>query len=594
MATATTAGVGAQGGTVTTQAKERPGVERTLRMWAGIVLMVFVATHLINHAIGVFGVDVMEQVQHWRTWAWRTWIGTVLLYGSLAIHIVFTLRRAVSRRTLRMPLAEALQIALGLAIPLLLWRHIVDSRVMNGFAHVEDTYTNLLRYYYPEYAWTQTALLLVVWVHGCIGIRFLLRHRPWFGRWRTLAYMMAVALPLLALAGFVSAGRESHKLSTVAENWNELQILVHGRGITWGRVLAYSVLGLPLLFLISRLLAANLRSSVPVRYVGHGDTKNPRGMTLLEMSRLNKIPHPSVCGGRGRCGTCRVLILSDADALPPPSSLERKLLDRIKAPQRVRLACQIRPERDLNVKVLLSVKNAQNRLDLDEEAMKWGQEREVAVLFADIRGFSTLARSQVPQDLVILLNRVIEDMTQAVAARGGQTAIVLTDGIMAVFGATGGNIVSADRAALRAAADILKAAEAANKDLGGALPQPLRVGIGVHSGPAIIAKLGNEAQGYSLSVIGDTVLTASRLEEATKELGADCVASQMILDRAGLKTDKAGTPHKVTIRNSNDALAVRAFADAAALDAVVNGAARATAAEPPQLVPVGAGAPANV
>ena len=90
---------------------------------------------------------------------------------------------------------------------------------------------------------------------------------------------------------------------------------------------------------------------------------------------------------------------------------------------RVRLACQVRPERDLNVKVLLSAGNGGTMQELDDDALKIGNQRDVAVLVTDIRGFSTLARTQLPQDLVVLLNRVIDDMKQAVSARGGSTAI---------------------------------------------------------------------------------------------------------------------------------------------------------------------------
>jgi adenylate cyclase len=542
-------------------------LERSLRMWAGMILMLFVAMHLLNHAVGVFGVPAMEVVQHWRVALWRNWPGTILLYGALVVHVLLTLKRAVSRRTLRMPAVEAVQIILGLLIPIMLWRHIVDSRVMNSFAGVEDHYVNLLRYLYPEHAIWQTALVLIVWVHGCIGIRYMIRHRTWFARWRTTLYVAAFALPLLSLAGFVASGRESHTLTVPAENWNAAQIEVHSLGMLWGRGIAYAILVLPVVFLVVREIMSRLKASVMVRYVGHGDTHNPIGLTLLEMSRLNQIPHPSVCGGRGRCATCRVLLLSDTDTLPPPSSLERRLLDRIKAPQRVRLACQIKPDRDLNVKILLPIGVGRGKDTIEEEALKWGAERDVTVLFADIRGFSTLARTQLPQDLVVLLNRVIEDMMQAISAHGGRTAVVMTDGVMGVFGATG-TLANSSTSAIRAAEDILKAAESANREIGGALPQPVRVGIGIHSGPAIVARLGDEEQGYSLSVIGETVVIASRLEEATKEFGADCVISEEALAKAGIKIP-AGGASSLQYKNGDRPVAARAFADVKALGELV-------------------------
>lgn len=543
-------------------------VERTIRLWAGSVLMIFVTMHLLNHALGIFGVEVMGAAQEWRVAIWRSWPGTILLYGALGLHMLLALKRAVSRRTWRMPAVEALQIVLGLAIPILLARHVVGTRVMASLAGADDSYVNVLRYLWPDNALWQSVALLVAWAHGVVGLHFVLRTRDWFERWRSTFYVVAFALPLLALAGFVAGGRDAHLQDVPPEAWTPAQNAVYEAGQQYARYGVWAILALPALLIVMRELVRRLRPSVTVRYVGHGATRNPTGLTLLEMSRLNQIPHPSVCGGRGRCSTCRVLVLSDTDMLPPPNALERKLLTRIKAPKRVRLACQIRPDSELNVRILLPVDAKGRGLDWEEEALKWGTERHVAVLFADIRGFSTLARSQLPADLVVLLNRVIEDMTQAVASRGGRTALVLTDGIMGVFG-TETSLRNASRSAIEAAQDILRAAETINRELGGAIPQPLRIGVGIHCGHTVLARIGDAEQGYSMSVIGQTVVIASRLEEATKELAADCIVSEETIADAGLKSAKAGTMHTLNFRNGEAPVPVRAFADADDVKALV-------------------------
>jgi adenylate cyclase len=258
--------------------------------------------------------------------------------------------------------------------------------------------------------------------------------------------------------------------------------------------------------------------------------------------------------------------LSDTDVLPPPNAVERRLLDRIQAPSRVRLACQVRPERDLNVKVLLSAGNGGTMQDLDDDALKIGNQRDVAVLVTDIRGFSTLARTQLPQDLVVLLNRVVDDMKQAVSARGGFTAVVVTDGLMAVFG-TSASLTNASKAAILAAGDILKATEATNRDIGGSLPQPLRVGVGIHYGSAVLARLGDEQHGHVLNVIGETVLVANRLEEATKEFGADCIISDTAMAQAGIAAT-GGAALQLQYKSGESPIAARAFADAAAVAAL--------------------------
>ena len=73
-------------------------------------LFIFVLTHFLNHALGIFGVATMELVQLYRIAIWRSSIGTVLLYGAAIVHLVLVLKRIIGRRTWRMPMREALQI----------------------------------------------------------------------------------------------------------------------------------------------------------------------------------------------------------------------------------------------------------------------------------------------------------------------------------------------------------------------------------------------------------------------------------------------------------------------------------------------------
>jgi adenylate cyclase len=251
------------------------------------------------------------------------------------------------------------------------------------------------------------------------------------------------------------------------------------------------------------------------------------------MSRLHQIPHPSSCGGRGRCSTCRVLVEAGHERLPEPAGIEKRMLDRIRAPQQVRLACQLRPTRNLVVRILLpSLARQLGNADGDISG-DLGHQQALTVLFADMRGFSSLARHQPAGDLMVLLNRIIDDMSQACEARGGRVLIVETDGVMAVFGLEK-PLREGARAAVQAAGDILRALDTANRDLGAALPQPVRVGIGVHSGEVVVTRLGDPGRGYKLVAIGDPVVIAHRLEEATKEFAADCIVSEETLRLAGL------------------------------------------------------------
>jgi adenylate cyclase len=509
------------------------GIERTARLWSGIVLFIFVLTHFLNHALGIFGIAVMEEAQLWRTAVWRSTPGTFLLYGAAAIHVLLASKRLVERRTWRMPLRDVLQICLGLSIPYLLYEHAIGTRWVSEVANVDDAYAATLQHLWPSRIWQQTILTLVVWGHAMIGIEYYLRVRTWWPRWREAFLVFAVVVPLAALAGYVAAGREAVVLGHVGARWTSDQVAAFDQAAR----IAYNALiifGGGLIFLIAaRALMRRLGRRVPVRYVGHGKATLPRGSTLLEASRENAIPHPSLCGGRARCSTCRVLVVEGHEKLPPPHATERQLLERISAPPKVRLACQIRPAEPITVQILTPVRAGGIPLGgLAEDAYETGAEVTATVLIVDMRAFTALTKTQFPYDLVALLNRFLNEIQQTVEAHAGEATMYLSDGMMAVFGLNG-SAGKGSRSAIRAARDMLRATEMLNQEFQAALSVPLRIGIGIHTGPVILARIGDEARGYSITALGETVTIASRLENATKRQLTDCLASQATFKAAG-------------------------------------------------------------
>jgi adenylate cyclase len=534
-------------------------IERAAKLWSGVILMVFVTSHLLNHALGIFGVELMGQVQEWRVAVWRSWPGTILLYGAVFTHVSLALRRAVGRQTWRMPPMEFLQIALGVLIPFLLLGHVVGTRVLSSLVNIDDSYGNVLRYLWPANALMQATALVVVWGHGIIGLHYAFHVRRWYRPLKDILVLLAVMIPVLALAGFVSAGREAATLATPPEVWTPAQAAAQTAALSNGQIMITSVLALALGWILFRIIWNRFVADIVIRYTGHGEVHAAPGMTLLEISRANRIPHPSACGGRGRCSSCRVLVLDGQSSLDPPNGIEQRMLDRIRASRQVRLACQIKPKADMSVRVLLESTYAAVDPANVGEALDWGVKEDVTVLFADMRGFATLAQNQLPEDLIILLNRVMGEMTQAVEARGGVVSMVQTDGIMAVFGMKQ-KLRVGSRAALHAAADILKAVHLVNKDIRAALPLPIRVGIGVHSGSVILSRADDNAGGQRLIVIGETVVIASRLEEVTKELAADCVISSRTIAVAGF-SQPASPERKVHYKNGAEPVLVHAFAD---------------------------------
>ncbi len=506
--------------------------ERTTRLWAGLILFVFVLTHLLNHAVGIFGVDAMQAVQNWRVYVWRSLPGSIILYGAALVHVLLAVKRIVQRRTWRMPLQEAVQIALGLLIPVLLYEHVIGTRYVSEFAGVNDSYLGTLSQLWPGKFWDQALLVTVVWVHGVIGLHYLWRSKSWYPKIRDVGLVLAFAIPVLGLAGFVAGGREALEFDTEKLNWTDAQIAAFITAARYTNLALISSAGLLVALVVGLEFYRRVGGNVVLRYTGHGDVSMARGLTLLEASRSKGIPHPSLCGGRGRCSTCRVLVLKGNDTLDPPGPAEAALLKRISAPARIRLACQIRPKRDLSVQIVLPVDAASSQMDWNDEAFKTGVEQSATVVFVDLRAFDRLTQTQLPYDLVVLLNRFVEEMRQAIEGRGGRVTMFLTDGIMAVFGQSGNR--AGAKAAIQAAQDMLKSAEVLNQEFSSALPQPVRIGIGIHSGSLVMARIGDEEHGFMSTALGETVTIASRLENATKELLADCLVSRATLQVAGM------------------------------------------------------------
>ena len=141
-------------------------LRQNVRLYSGLVLFLFAATHLINHALGLISIDAMEAMRSVRVAVWRSLPGSVLLYGALILHVVFSLLKFVQRRSWRMTPWEAVQLVFGLAIPLLLLRHALGTRMPHEVFGLNDNYQYALWVMWPNEAYNQAALITLVWVHG--------------------------------------------------------------------------------------------------------------------------------------------------------------------------------------------------------------------------------------------------------------------------------------------------------------------------------------------------------------------------------------------------------------------------------------------
>ena len=331
-----------------------------LRLLSGLVLLTFSGTHFLNHALGLVSLEVMHQAQAWRTAITRSVPGSLVLLAALLTHAGLALYKTSLRTTWRMPPWEFVQIASGLLIPFLLLPHIVNTRVAHMVFGVEDSYLYELKRLWPASAWQQSTLLLLVWSHGCIGLHHWLRLDERYRRLRPLLGGIVIALPVLALAGFVIGGQTTAEIMSDAEALAALKARSHwpnevaGAALEQWRTLArLAFAGLVLAVLVTpvwRWWRSDRHSGTPrITYVGGPSIAIEPGQTLLEASRAAGVSHASVCGGRARCSTCRVRIVHGGESLPLPQGAEAVTLRAIGAPSDVRLACQVRPTADLTI-----------------------------------------------------------------------------------------------------------------------------------------------------------------------------------------------------------------------------------------------------
>ena len=550
-----------------------------LRLWSGYALFFYVVTHLLNHTLGLISLRMLEAGRHWFVFIWHNPIGQTVLYGALFGHFFLALWSLYQRRALRLSSWEWAQWVLGALIIPLGAVHVVGTRLAHALYSVEPGYPWVLASL-ASGEWTgiarQFALPLVVWLHACIGLHFAWRLRPWYRTWLPLLYAVALLVPAGGIAGAAIALRD---VADLAQQPGFLQNLFDSANVPPREAIdnLYDIsrnlqIG-ALVLLVGALSARRLRDlwerRLGVVRLDYGEGRSvaqPAGLTVLEMSRIAGIPHASVCGGRGRCSTCRVRIGGpDRAKLPAASPDEQKVLARIDAPATVRLACQLRPPPGHYRVTPLLPASAGPVEAYRRQPQAHGGEQYVAILFADIRGFTSISEGRLPYDVVFLLNRYFRATGQAIEAAGGRLDKFIGDGVMAIFG-LGKEPKAACREALDAARRMSEALADLNEALSGDLDQPLRIGIGLHSGATIVGEMGYERTTH-LTAIGDTVNIASRLETLTKEFAAELVVSQELLDCAGIDL-AAHESHDVEIRGRQGRLKVRALKKVAELTAM--------------------------
>ncbi len=257
------------------------------------------------------------------------------------------------------------------------------------------------------------------------------------------------------------------------------------------------------------------------------------GATILEVSLAAGIPLSNECGGNARCSTCRVRIVEGLEFCSPRSPIEAALAGQIGLDPEVRLACQTTFNGDVQVRRLV--------LDWEQETLSNAAlpetdpcptcgEKTLAILFSDIRGFTHFSENLPPYDVVHILNRYFHHMGGVITRHGGFIANYMGDGLLALFG-----LDDVPFPALRAAQcglEMLSIVERLRPYFEAHHGQSFDIGIGAHFGEVVVGNVGFDHQ-KKLTVIGDAVNFASRIESKNKELNTHFLISDDLFAATG-------------------------------------------------------------
>ena len=515
----------------------------SLRLVSALVMLAFVICHLTAHCFLLVSLTDAEAALDVLMYPWRTPIGTALLATAFLVHFGNALWSIYIRRSLRLIRWEWAQLLLGLCIPALLMSHVVSTRIAASALDVTSYYNTVLIVQwlmFPRLSVVQVLAVLTVWTHACIGIHFWLRTKPWYPSLRVWFFGFALLLPALALAGYVTGGNQVLReaktpdfVSSALEDSNLTDETMAGirRIERTGWSIYFGLVLLP--FAARGIRGWYHRGRRPPMLAHAGGRSVPilPGATVLETLRENGIAHASVCGGRARCTTCRILVTKGLDRLPAASGLEAIALERIGGTPGMRLACQIRPTADIAVMPLLAADAG--AIDGSVRGGLEGRERPITVVFVDMRGSTTLGEAKLPYDVLFILNQFFHDMTKALVATNGHYSQFTGDGLMALYGLYEDDPTRGAADALRGAREMLAALDQLNYRLRNDLKEPLQIGIGIHYGEAIVGAMG-PPRSQIITAIGDTVNTCARLESLTKEFDCVLIVSRPAAEAGGL------------------------------------------------------------
>jgi adenylate cyclase len=504
-----------------------PISRRDLRLISGVVMLLYLASHLANHALGVIALDTAEAMLGSVVKFWRNPLMTVVLYGAAGVHVALAIVSVYERRTFRLPATELLRIALGFWLPVMLIGHAITTRLEYELMSVPSTYTRVVSELWArDGEWQHMGLLAPGWLHGCLGLNFAFGRRPQWRRYRFVLFAVALLLPVLSALGFLEMGRELARQRQLNNEGAAVSIPEASDGTNvsrdagaiiapWRAGLVWGYLGVIGLAFTARgarnLLERRQGKIVAITYPDR-IVRVPRGWSVLEASRAFHIAHASSCGGRARCSTCRVRVVAGVDSCPSPEADERATLERIRADPEVRLACQLRPRDDISIIPLMRPDEPVTR----QKVAPLEADRDVVILLCQFSNRSVLERDHLAHDVLFVFTRYAESACSAVNDAGGTVSYVGHDNICAVFGLHDG-IARASRQALTAAYEIGQALDNLNGGLDQKWGCKAKILVSIHAGFAALSHIG---QGVETVIAGGPAMEIAE-ELVNQALHAD-------------------------------------------------------------------------
>jgi adenylate cyclase len=279
-----------------------------------------------------------------------------------------------------------------------------------------------------------------------------------------------------------------------------------------------------------------------IEFVGEKVIEIAKDQTVLEASLCAGIPHFHACGGKGKCTTCRIIVLEGEENLSMPNKKESELKASINFPKSMRLACQtkvekepVKVERVIKGEAEISLYVKLNYRSLKPIALKpLGEEKYLVLFFLDIRNFTPFVETYLPFDVIYLTRKLFDIFYKTIIRFNGKIIETAGDELYAIFG-LGSSINDAADGAISAGRAILEDLDNLNKNyMRVYFAKEFEIGIGIHAGKVIIGEF-NFGSELKTNVMGLAVNIASRIQNSTKELNNSFVASEDVIRLSSYK-----------------------------------------------------------